>query len=461
MALSPRAKLAAAVVRVTGINPDAADRNRRGLAPYFGAVLRGLIRREMDDATREAVFTSRGLKPTIGVSRDGILTWDREFVDSFAEDKLHELAYVLLHEVMHVILRHHERGEALGIVPEPSEDLVARATAWNFAGDACINEDIRKIMEAYKDAKLPAGWITPERLEQPPGLIAEERYHRLMKAAKKQSPGSGSKGKLSPHPGRGWCGGASGHPHPGEPEGGSKDGRSEAAMERMRKETAEAVRAAAEKDRGSVPDSLVRWADVELAPPKIPWREKLARVVRGAVAFKSGSTDLTWNRPSRRQAGVGFGIGRPVVPATHAPVPKVAVLVDTSGSMSELALQVVASELQGVLAATGANVTVATVDAELQGIRDCKSIQEAVGLFKGGGGTVLIHGWKALLERKPAPDVIIVCTDGYIGGPDDGYPAIEPKARVVWVVVGGQPDTRPCLYGDVIHVSREDVKEVA
>jgi predicted metal-dependent peptidase len=220
------------------------------------------------------------------------------------------------------------------------------------------------------------------------------------------------------------------------------------------------VRAAAEKNRGSVPDSLVRWADVELAPPKIPWREKLARVVRGAVAFKSGATDLSWNRPSRRQAGVGFGVGRPVVPATHAPVPKVKVLIDVSGSMSEGALQIVASEVDGVLAATGANVTVATVDATLQGIRECRTIQEAVGLFKGGGGTVLIHGWKALLERKPVPDVLIICTDGFIGGPGDGYPEDEPKSKCIWVVVEGTPDSRPCPWGDVIHVSRDDVREV-
>jgi predicted metal-dependent peptidase len=117
------------------------------------------------------------------------------------------------------------------------------------------------------------------------------------------------------------------------------------------------------------------------------------------------------------------------MPAFHAPVPRVSVLVDTSGSMSEEALATVAAELQGVLAATGADVTVAAVDAALQGIKECRTIADAVALFKGGGGTVLIHGWNALLERKPTPDVIIVCTDGYIGGGGDGYPPTSRRRR--------------------------------
>lgn len=455
MALSPKNKLAAAIMRVVGADPSSASPSKRGLAPYFGSILRGLVRREMDEKTR-AAYSAIGLTPTIGVSKDGVLVWDVEFVDSFADDRLHELALILLHEAMHVAVKSFERAEALGIVPEPTADAAARASLWNLASDMSINEEVEKIVKLAGGAlTMPKDACLPKHFNQPSNLIAEERYHRLLKDAQAHASKS-----VQPKPGGGWCGGCAGHKHPGEPEGDSPDGRSEAAMGRMRRETAEAVRDMAAKHKGSVPDSLVRWSDTMLAPPKIPWREKLARLVRGAVAFKAGHSDLTWQRPSRRQAGLGYGVGRAVMPAFHAPVPRVSVLVDTSGSMSEEALATVAAELQGVLAATGADVTVAAVDAALQGIKECRTIADAVALFKGGGGTVLIHGWNALLERKPTPDVIIVCTDGYIGGGGDGYPADEPKAKVIWVVVEGR-DTRPCPYGDVVYIGPNDVKEEA
>lgn len=473
MGLSPRNKLAAAILRVTGVEPSSPEAAKRGLAPYFGAILRGLIRREMTDDDRQ-FFHARGLKPTIGVSKDGIMFWDKEFIDSFSEDRIVDLAYVVLHEAMHIATRTFERGESLGILPEPTEEMAAKASIWNIAADMCINEQIREIIK-IANGKMPEEWMVPEKFQQPANLVAEERYQRLLKQAEKMAK------KLQPKPGQGWCGGCAGHNHPNEKmgskgaSGGGDDegkggggggkspdggGRSPAALERMRRESAEMVRDLASKNRGLVPDSLVRWADTMLAPPKIPWQEKLARIVRGAVAFKAGHADLTWQRPSRRQAGVGYGVGRAVMPSLHAPVPRVSVLVDTSGSMSQESLATIASELQGVLAATGATVTVAAVDAELQGIRPCKTIGEAVALFKGGGGTVLMPGWKALLDEKPQPDIIIACTDGYIGGPDDGFPADEPKAKVIWVIVErdeGLPF--PCPYGEKIYITKDDVKE--
>lgn len=455
MALTAKEKLAAAILRVC--EPP------RGLAPYFGVILRGLVRREMP-----------GLN-TLAVSKDGVLFWDTAYVDSVGVE---ELALGLMHEVGHVVLKHHDRAEHMGVVPDPSPEASTNAALANFAMDACWNEELGKCH------KLPATWVTPDTLNQPAGLLMEERYRLLQQEVKKQQKkqgggggqdkpgkdkqsgggeGEAQEGKQKPGAGKGWCGSAAGRPVPQEPASkGQKDneGRSEAEMERFRKATAEAVKEHEAKGRGNVPGSLSRWADQQLAPPKVPWREKLARVVRGAVAFKAGASDYTWNRISRRQAGVGFGVGRPVVPALHAPVPKVAVLIDTSGSMSEADLIAAASETDGVLKAVGANVLVVTVDAALQGIKECRSITEALSLFKGGGGTVLMPGWTALLEKKPEPDVIVVITDAGIGGPGDGYPAIEPKAKVVWVVVGGSM-SRPCPYGEVVIVEAEGVREVA
>lgn len=454
MALSPRGKLAAAIVRVVGVDPYSTEPAKRGLAPYFGSILRGLIRREMTEAD-EAVFVARGMKPTMGVSRDGILSWSRTYVDGFADDKLHELAYSLYHEVMHVALKHHERAEALGIVPEMTDDYFAKSTIANLAMDACDNEEIEKVARAVGDFKIPKWWVLPETLNQPRGLVFEERYRRLLKDVQEEQkkggggPGGQSGKKVQPGAGKGYCGGCAGHPQPGEPEGGkSEEGRSEAEMERFRKESAAMVKEMASKDRGLVPDSLQRWAEELLKPATIPWREKLARIVRGAVAYKSGASDLTFTRMSRRQAGVGYGVGRPVIPALHAPVPNVAVCVDTSGSMSSDDLAAALSEVQGVLAATGSNVTFLACDAAVHGIKVVKDVHEAAAMLKGGGGTAMAPAMTAIEKLRPIPSIAIFLTDGYIDQPP------EPSFSVIWAIIGDCKDFK-MPYGDVVFVRDE------
>lgn len=221
-------------------------------------------------------------------------------------------------------------------------------------------------------------------------------------------------------------------------------------MERFRKESAAMIKemASSDRTRGLVPDSLVRWAENYLKPATIPWREKLARIVRGAVAFKSGASDLTFTRMSRRQAGVGYGVGRPVVPALHAPVPDVAVCVDTSGSMGKDDLSAALSEVQGVLAATGSNVTFLACDAEVHGIKTVKNVHEAAALLKGGGGTAMAPAMTAIEKLKPVPSIAIFLTDGYIDQPP------EPSFSVIWCVIGGN-ETFSMPYGDVVHVKDE------
>lgn len=452
MGLNTKLKMAAAVTRVVGVDANSGDSNKRGLAPYFGAALRGLIRREMSDEMR-AVFAMRGMKPTLCVSEDGILYWAPEYVDSFGDDRITYLAYDLLHEVMHVVLRHLERTRALGIVPEPTEEYFAKATLANLASDACANEELEKMIVASGN-KPPTDWVTPATLKQPLGLVFEERYRLLLKEAEKQQQsgdqnggGSGSK-KMKPKPGHGWCGGCAGHPQPGEPQGKTPEGRSQAEMDRFRREVANAVKDTASRNRGLVPDSLVRWADEELAPPKIPWQEKLSRVIRGAVARRAGHADLTWGRPSRRQGGVGYGIGRPVMPSLYAPTPEVAFATDTSGSMGAAELSAALAEVNGVLKATGANITFLSCDAEVHGITKIKSVQEAMKLLKGGGGTILEPAVKAMSELKPQPSIAIVATDGYCDDPPN-Y-----GLDLIFVVVGGNRAYKP-THGEVVYADDE------
>lgn len=421
--MDPRQKLAAAFLRVCD--------SHTGLAPYLGSVLRGLIRVESDKIK------------TLAVTNRGVLLWSPKFVtDTSSED----LAFGLMHEAMHLLRKHFERTEALGVAP-------VNFDAVNQCQDACINEQLREIKP-----DLPKGWIFPETLKQAKNLTFEERYRLLPQKdgggnGDKKAAGSEDKdadGGESKGVGKGSCGSCAGNPGEGEPSDaeGRAEGRSEAELERFRRDVAEQIKDCVSKNRGRVPGGWQRWADETLSPPKVDWRRKLAAVTRAAIAYRSGAVDFDWSRISRRQAGVGFGIGRPGVPAFKSSVPRVGVIMDTSGSMSREALALAASEVQGILTQIGAKISLCVVDADVQGVRKVARISDVLGMLKGGGGTDMTPGFEALLKERPAPEVLIVLTDGYLG---DGFPQVAPVGvKIVWCIIGDNDIEMP--YGDTVHI---------
>ena len=101
-----------------------------------------------------------------------------------------------------------------------------------------------------------------------------------------------------------------------------------------------------QRSRGSVPGGLARSA-AELLHPKVdPARELLAKV-KYAVGCTSGFGDFTYRKPNRRQPQGGA-----LLPAHVKPIPRVTVIVDTSGSMEQsdlaLALGVIGNALRSL-----------------------------------------------------------------------------------------------------------------
>jgi len=267
------------------------------------------------------------------------------------------------------------------------------------------------------------------------------------------SPGSSpSQAPEKPKVGGGWCGSCAGNPLPDEPKE-DKDGRSKADLQRVRREVAEAVREAASRSRGSVPGGWARWAEDFSKPPKIPWQQKLARFARAAVAYRPGAGDFTYRKPSRRQGGIGFGAGRPVLPAMHSPKPEAAIIVDTSGSMGTAQLETAIREARGILLACGTGVTFLACDAEVHAMKPVKHWKEMLGLMKGGGGTNMRPAFEEVSKMRKRPDVVICITDGYIGDPGP-----EPRDyKVIWLSVAA-PD-RFAEWGEFVYA--EPVEEAA
>jgi predicted metal-dependent peptidase len=454
----------------------------RSSMPYFASALWALVSKEAPWLTVPSPQPDGSVArvPTLAVTKGGILLWHPAAVERMSVE---ELAGALLHEVSHVLRDHCGRTEMMGIPPEASCELGTKAFLANLAQDACINEDLREAQQlavAYHQKARGSGettatpfttspdWIYPEKLQQPLKLMWEERYMLLLEQQQQQQKksggsgagGGGGKGKGDPQIGTGWCGGSSGHPVPDEPaDGGIADGaRSDADLSRVRRQVAEDIRNLSSKSRGLVPGGWQTWADLELAPPRIDWRTRLARYIRAAIAHRSGAARWTWSRLSRRQGGLGFGPGRPVVPALRRFAPRVALGLDTSGSMGEEETRDGLSEAYGVLKAAGAPVDFCVCDAKVHGVKKVASIEDAIAMLHGGGGTDMTPIFEAFEELLPRPNILIICTDGYIG---NGHPKVAPDwAAVIWLVVGGNTEWVP-PWGDVVYVDDEKKEKAA
>jgi predicted metal-dependent peptidase len=108
-----------------------------------------------------------------------------------------------------------------------------------------------------------------------------------------------------------------------------------------------------------------------------------------------------------------------VLPGTRRPVPNVAVVVDTSGSIDDTLLSRALGEVDGALRGLGvsdASVTVFACDAAVQTVARIRNVRDSN--LAGGGGTDMRTGIAAASDLRPRPDLIVVFTDGYTPWPE-------------------------------------------
>lgn len=240
----------------------------------------------------------------------------------------------------------------------------------------------------------------------------------------------------TPAPGAGRCGScATGQQEPweeGPPGEGTSPGISRAEAELIRRDVARRIKEHVQ-GRGNVPGHWARWAEEKLRP-KVDWRRELAAAVRHAIADVAGANDYSYRRPSRRQGQVGNG--RVVLPSLRRPVPSVAVVVDTSGSIDDTMLSQALAEISGILKGLGQRegVHVLAVDSQ---VHTCQRVfrPEQVKVA-GGGGTDMGAGLYAASKLRPLPQVCVVITDGYTPWPDTA-----PRGMKVVIALTGDGET--------------------
>jgi predicted metal-dependent peptidase len=319
---------------------------------------------------------------------------------------------------------------------------------WNVAGDLFINDQARE-----HGFTLPKGGLYPETFSYPRNLSADEYYALLVKDGE-DKVGEGADGAQAGEGSwkSGKCGSGAGNPIDGEPttdtEIGEAGGRTESEIGTAIQRTAEAVKQHAHgHGRGNLPCGLDRWADEVTAPAKVPWQTVLSRTIRRAVTYRAGAVDYSYQRISRRQGGIGYGVGAPILPAYVKPIPRVAFVLDTSGSMSGSQLEAGLAEAIGVLKATGAEITFMSCDYAVHAVGKVSKASDLVKLVKGGGGSSFVPAFEHLAKLRERPQVAIFATDG-----DISVPLQAPGGmQVIWLLVGASraPTT---AYGNVIEV---------
>lgn len=310
---------------------------------------------------------------------------------------------VLVHHVSHLLRSHGERAVAAGVGPDDSR-------AWIRAADAEINDDL---VPAGLD--LPGDPVLPHHLGAETGRLAED-YFGAGSTPGPRAPATGRGGHPAPAPadaGGGLdCGsGADGCARPWD-RGGPPMLSPWQARLLCRQVAQDCLRHG--REAGTVPAGLLRWA-AGVLEPTVDWRRLLAAELRRAVADTAGAVDYSYRRPSRRAPVAGDV----VLPALRRPVPEVAVVCDTSGSMSDDLLAASLAEVEGLLRSLGLarQLRVLACDTAAGPARRVSSARQVE--LTGGGGTDMGAGIAAAAALRPRPAVTVILTDGFTPWPDD------------------------------------------
>ena len=316
---------------------------------------------------------------TCSVSMDGVIYWDPEFVEGLDVDAL---AYVVLHEAMHLLLRHHARAiEVYGTHPDETQRL-----AMNVAGDLAIKQILAFMRPLRPPGAVYLGCECSQlgiKLDFPPNQDLIAYYTAIMSAMRDKQGGKGGDGdeecESQDEPGESGESGGSAKSRPKQSRSGKPGSRQQkngvasrccepgtggSAGDGVRQEheteddswgaykenvyasrLEEDIRTHEGKHPGSVPGVLKEHIKCYLHPQPDPFAF-LKSVVASHAANPLGGRTHTYRRLSRKQPE-GLCRLRGLLSTQATAV----VIVDTSGSMDDRetklkAMQVIADGLR-------------------------------------------------------------------------------------------------------------------
>ncbi len=322
-----------------------------------------------------------------------MIMYNPDFLLGLPREQVHA---VLLHEVLHAAFLHSVRRGTR----EPER--------WNIAADVVVNG----IVAQQPRCVLTPGAIRAPKLEH---LRVEEIYELL-----------DNESQLLHH-------------HPDcliEGEGDDKEGgmgaRRLLELEEHWKRALRQAEAVARSSQGHLPAGVDRLLE-QIGQSEIDWRAQLWRfLVRTPTDFAGFDRRMLHRRL--------------YLEALESESVRVAVAIDTSGSIDGKQLGLFLSEVRGILGAyPHLEGELYYADAEVYGPR---SLSEEVAQPKpaGGGGTSFVPFFERIAQDDALREggVAIYLTDGY-----GTFPSEAPGIPVLWVVTPGGLDSASFPFGEV------------
>jgi predicted metal-dependent peptidase len=207
---------------------------------------------------------------------------------------------------------------------------------------------------------------------------------------------------------------------------------------------------------GTIPGGVLMRIEEILKPPTIPWQNILNETIYDTFGpIIQGARKYTYAEPSSTSRALMQATGQ-----VHYFRPKRydkeiigAIIVDTSGSMTEDELRFAIKEVESIVTANDIDATILATDTETH-IIDNYTTDPLIG----GGGTDMREGLRfATEELDTPPDVIVIITDGETPWPKEDNIA----APVIAVVINDDPeviDDVPDFFTTVSVSHTEDIK---
>lgn len=340
-----------------------------------------------------------------------------EFVDTLTDQ---ELKSVLVHEIMHIGLKHVER------LRDREHGL------WNQACDYVVNKELSEVRyEGTTTNKytLPSGALLDRKYDD---LSADEIYQVLLKKKQQQQNGNG--------PGQGNSNDPGGMGGVVMPQGTKEE--QDQHFEEVSLAVAQALNASAAKDPGKLPGIIQRL--VELAKPQMDWRAILRRYIDSKC-----STDFTWSRPARNALANGL-----YLPGQQPNgMSKLIVAIDTSGSVDNELLAKFMGEVHAAVTDNAIQQTVILyADTKVHREDTFEYGEQIVANAKGGGGTDFTNTFEHIKEKHPDALLTIYFTDM-----EASRYGTDPDHDVIWAIYGPKHSFNRLQgaagFGEAIHLS--------
>ena len=327
-----------------------------------------------------------------------------------------EVNGLILHENLHIGLRHHLHGADM--FKEDGEKA-------NKAADYVVNDMITEISKKY-----------PDLVQLPKGGLYDPQYHNMSmrevyKLLKSKKGGGGGGGKPDKEGEKGSGSGG------GEYEFDKHDFGKPMTQEEAKEMDGKIDRAIREGAllAGRLGIDLPR-SVTDLLNPVIDWKKELADFVTSSC---KGKDEYTWRKFNRRL--ISNDIYLPTV--ENETIGEVVVAIDTSGSIGQEQLNEFASELVSICDAVSPDaVRVLWWDTKVHGEQLFTDNYDQIGsMLKplGGGGTRVSSVAEYINKKKINAECVLVFTDGFL----ESDVKWDISAPTLWMVTENRNWTPP------------------